>query len=142
MKPPSMGAVGQQMQNAVKQEMKSTFDTAFEQIGGNPASAQAAVGAAQPVSAEQGANIEELKRQEQAKLAELRQRLDAEMQRARQMRQETTQHYTQTVDQQMQVGQPAEGEQQIQMDVPTSIQRGPAAVQAKKGTKEMGKMKG
>ena len=142
MKPPSIGAVGLQMQNAVKQEMKSTFDSAFEQIGGNSSSAQSAVAAAQPASPEQGANVEELKKQEQAKLAELRQRLDAEMQKARQVRQETTQQYMQTVDQQMQGEQPEENEPQAPMEVPSSIQRGPAAVQAKKGTKEMGKMKG
>lgn len=132
---PNLANIGQQIQNAAKQEIKNTFDTAFEQISGP-------VAAAQPADEENGANVEELKRQEQAKLSELRSRLDSEMNQARQLRQQSYQEYVQRVDEQMQMGKPSPEENQQPVEAPTSVPKGPAAVQAKKGTKEMGKMKG
>lgn len=133
----------QQAKQIAQEEAKRSFSSVTEQITGE-STAQTAIEAAQPVDEHEGANIEEIRRQEAAKMDQLRKRLEEEMQRARQMRQQTYQEYSQKVDQQFQADKPKESEQ-APFEMPHSVPKGPqgpAGVQSKKGTKEMGKMKG
>src|SRR3989344_1873993 len=100
----------QQAKNIAREEAKKSFDIVVEQtVGGeNIGNVQSVVESAQPVNAQEGANVEEIRAREQAKMVELRKRLDEEMQRARGVRQQANQEYVQQVDQQMQADKPKE----------------------------------
>lgn len=132
----------QQAKQIAREEANKTVSSVSEQIGmGTRSGAQEAINAAKHDGNTEGANIDEIKRQENAKMEQLRQRLDEEIQRARQQRQQLYENYDKSMTEQFQVDKSHEQEQEPVV-APTTPKKGPGvpmAVKAKQGTGEMGR---
>ncbi len=135
----------QQARQLANEETKKTFSSIKEQIIANPNRIESAVGSTSSGVASEGVDTQEIKRQENIKLIELRRRLDEEIQRHRQLRQQQGEEYIKITDELMNSDKSTDHNSEI-ISAPSSPRKGPAlpgAIKAKTGTREIGKsMKG